>query len=630
MIQARSLSTSLATGADRWIMFLVLLGFFTFWLQGLGIFSLSSDESATAIMADMSDGGVHRQNQDSPHGPVYNLVMRAWRVAGGGQHEFLVRYPSLLIGLLLLSLIDRAARDLGLDTLGTFAAVLLAGLNPQITLHLREARPYAPMLASVALAAVIALRFERLRAAPWVAAAASLLALLAHYFNIPFIGALGLWGALTLKDRARRSWIISQGIAWAFFAVWLPLMGRAFLNPQSLSTGKTWSFLLPPWETLSWLAMVGAQGYRDYVNTWLAATAALLLVGGWLVGSLYNRRRQRWFLLLMGALPVTLYALLAWVRPVFHPKYVIPWLLFMSLALGQFVSRRHWLGGILCAALLTLMAAPTLRTVQQPYDPGVSSTADLSTVPLELGRELLGLAGPHDVFGAGTPDPMHCYYLQHRFDRSLDCVLLPQYPTQTTTELTDRVNNLLAQHDVLWYLDYYNSAWDPQHTADQVFNQSTLGLGEEEIAGRKLRLYASSATVVRQQQTVGARFDDVAELDGIWLVRAHALHTVLVWHSSADRPAVDAKVFVHLVDQNGEMVSQQDGIPVNWSRPFETWRLGEQLLDVYVLPLPPGADINAISFRIGLYALSTSQRLPAYSAEGQRLPDDAASVPLTR
>jgi len=347
------------------------------------------------------------------------------------------------------------------------------------------------------------------------------------------------------------------------------------------------------------------------------------------VGIFYSRGRQRWFLLLLGALPVILYALLAWVRPVFHPKYMLPWLLFLSLGFGLFVSRRHRLGGLLCVGLLALMALPTLRTVQQPYDPGVTSTADLSTTPLAFGRELLNLAGPRDVFGSGTPDPMHCYYLQHRFERSLDCVLLPDYPTQTASELTNQVNGLLAEHDVLWYLDYYNPAWDPQHVADTVFNQSALSLGDEDLAGQKLRLYTSSATILHQQQTVAARFGNVAELEGIWLVRAHALHLALVWRALADHPAVNAKVFVHLVDPNDVIVSQQDGVPVNWTRPFETWQLDEQILDVYSLPLPTGTDLNTVTLRIGLYDPSTGQRLAAYDVEGQRLPDDATSLSLS-
>jgi len=273
---------------------------------------------------------------------------------------------------------------------------------------------------------------------------------------------------------------------------------------------------------------------------------------------------------------------------------------------------------------------PTLRTVQQPYDPGVTSTADLSPLPIAFGRELLNLAGPQDVFGAGTPDPAHCYYLQHRFERSLDCVLLPQYPTQTANELTGQVNSLLAEHDVLWYLDYYNPAWDPQRLADKVCNQSAVSLGEEELAGQKLRLYASSATILHQQQTVAARFGDAVELEGVWLIRAHALHLTLVWRALADHPAVKAKVFVHLVDPSGGMVSQQDGVPVNWSRPFETWQVGEQILDVYVLPLPPGTDLNAVTLRIGLYDPATGQRLPAYNAAGQLLPDDATSLALSQ
>ena len=134
--------------AGYWLLLVGLFVFFGLWLHDLGRVALSSDEAATALMADMRLGGIHRQNQDSPHLPAYNLTMRAWQVAAGPLHEFLTRYPSVLMGMLLLGLVYRGGRALGLGGLGASAAALLVGFNPQITLHVREARPYALMLLS--------------------------------------------------------------------------------------------------------------------------------------------------------------------------------------------------------------------------------------------------------------------------------------------------------------------------------------------------------------------------------------------------------------------------------------------------------------------------------------------------
>ena len=612
---------------------LLCLGFFALWNWNLGYPSLSGDESFVAILTAEPTGEIMRRlNSDEPHPPVYYLIMRAWHLLVGSRPEFLMRYPSLLIGMLLLSLTYRLGRDLGLGWPVALVVALWLGFNPHVTVHVREARMYGPMIASLAFAVLIGLRFERLshKAAIGIASAASLLALLTHYFNVLFVAALGLWGVLALGGGERRRWLLSQAVAWALLAVWLPFMGQGFFNPSSLSQGKTWSFTLPPWDTLARLVRVGAFGYRDIPASWLAIVGSAFLTGGWLAGSLLGRGRRRWLLLLSVAVPLVTCAVLGWFKPLFHPKYTLPWLLFAALALGRLIAHRPWLGGGVGVTLLALMMLPTWRTVRVPYDPGLAMSRDnwLSPIPRQLGQYLVEHTGPTDVFGMGTPDAAHCYYADHYFQRSLGCALIPAYPTQPLDELEIQIDELLAEHAVLWYLDFYNPHWDPDQVADEALARCALSLGTEEAADRRLRLYASSETVLRHQQAIGARFGEVAELEGVWLMQGSDLHLVLVWRSLADRPQVMAKVFLHLVKETGQLVAQDDSIPVWWTRPLETWHLDEQLLDAHTLSLPADARLAGWSLRIGLYDPDTLVRLPAYDRIGTRLPDDAVSVAL--
>ncbi len=608
-------------------------GFFAFWNWDLGYPSLSGDESFVAIMVEQPVSYLfQRLNYDEPHPPAYYLIRRSWRLLIGGHYEFVDRYPSLLIGMVLLSLTYRLGRDLGLKPWGAVAAAIAVGLNPEITVHLREARMYGPMLTTLTAAALVAWRFERLprRAGIPIAAGLSLLALLTHYFNGFFVATLGLWGVLSLSGAARRRWIISQAITWGLFAAWLPLFGRGFFNPTSLTQGKTWSFTLPPWDTLARLVTVGTFGYRDIPAVWLVIPGGVLLAGGWLAGSLLAPRRQSILLILIVAVPLLTYALVGWIKPLFHPKYMLPWLIFAALALGFLLTRRPRLGTGVWAALLAVMILPTWRTVRRPYDPGLSMSRDdwLFPTPREMSHEMIALAGPNDVFGMGTPDATHCYYSEYYFDRSLGCALLPEYPTQPTSDAETQVSLLLAQHEVLWYLDFYNPAWDPQRVADTALNQRALSLGNEELAGRRLRLYTAADTVLQHERPVGARFGEVADLEGFWAVRGRGLHLVLIWRALADHPSVNAKVFVHLLDADGQLIAQDDSVPVGWTRPLGTWQLGERLLDAHALLLPEDTPTAGWSFRVGLYDPETSDRLPAYDPAGNRLPDDYTLVSL--
>lgn len=612
---------------------IVLLAFFAFWLWDLGYPSLSGDESFVATLASKPLNEIfQRLNTDEPHPPIYYVLMHGWSIIAGVRPEFIVRFPSLLFGLLLLSLTYRLGRDLGLSSYLALLPVLLIGALPQALVHIREARMYGPMLVGIAFLTLAAVRFERLpgRVGLLFATGTAVLALLTHYFSVLFVATIGVWGALSLRKELRQRWVISQGAAWVLFVIWLPLFGQGFLNPSSLTQGKTWSFTLAPWEAFARIVKTAVFGYRDSADVGWLVLGGVLLIGGALLGALYYSKPKRGLLLACITLPLLAYVLLGWVKPIFHPKYVLPWLLFAALALGGLVASRRWLGSMVCIGLLALMIVPMYRTVRKPYDPALTMSGNewLDPAPRELSRMMQRVLGPTDVFGIGTPDAAHCYYSQSFFDRDLGCELIPRYPNQPSAELGLQLDELLRRHKVLWYLGFYNPAWDPQHVAESTFVQQAVDLGEENLAGRQLELYASPATIQHNLFPIAATFDDKARLNGMWLTTGRDVHVALGWEALVDQPALDAKVFVHLINSDGQIIAQQDGIPVHWTRPFATWRQNEVLLDAYTLSLPEGIDVNQTSLRIGLYHPDTGARVPVFVRSGERLPDDAVVIPV--
>lgn len=99
------------------------------------------------------------------------------------------------------------------------------------------------------------------------------------------------------------------------------------------------------------------------------------------------------------------------------------------------------------------------------------------------------------------------------------------------------------------------------------------------------------------------------------------LPLVLYWRA-VSKPTEDAKVFVHLYDQIGEIVTQEDHRPYYGTRPTYTWLPGEVLDDPYTLALPAGLPPGRYTLAVGMYDPITGARLPVAADEDHELSDD--------
>jgi hypothetical protein len=86
------------------------------------------------------------------------------------------------------------------------------------------------------------------------------------------------------------------------------------------------------------------------------------------------------------------------------------------------------------------------------------------------------------------------------------------------------------------------------------------------------------------------------------------LGLVLVW-TSAEVPAANYSVFVHLVDRAGNTVAQSDSWPACGQAPTSAWRPGEYVFDPHVLTLPADLTGGEYLLRVGMYDAATGRRL---------------------
>ena len=115
--------------------------------------------------------------------------------------------------------------------------------------------------------------------------------------------------------------------------------------------------------------------------------------------------------------------------------------------------------------------------------------------------------------------------------------------------------------------------------------------------------------------------------DGITLHRADLSgDTLLLGWRTAAPIATDASIFVHVLDSNGNLLAQADGVPFNGLYPLSNWLPGQFIEDTRQLTLP--AETTTLA--IGIYDPATAQRLPATDTGGKQLPNDSFIFTVTQ
>ncbi len=101
---------------------------------------------------------------------------------------------------------------------------------------------------------------------------------------------------------------------------------------------------------------------------------------------------------------------------------------------------------------------------------------------------------------------------------------------------------------------------------------------------------------------------------------ANQVSVSLYWTALADRPTIDATIFVHAADAHDDIVAQDDQKPWQGQYPTFIWDAGEIVLTEHTLLLP---ELDAMHLFVGMYTQADLVRLAATS-QGERLPDDRA------
>ncbi|MGH2523516.1 MAG: hypothetical protein ACRDH2_13510, partial [Anaerolineales bacterium] len=125
-------------------------------------------------------------------------------------------------------------------------------------------------------------------------------------------------------------------------------------------------------------------------------------------------------------------------------------------------------------------------------------------------------------------------------------------------------------------------------------------------------------------QRVDYRFGEGLRLTGYEIKPvqpwARSAQVVLRWEALADSHE-DYTVFVHLRDTPTTAYAQGDGPPQHGWYPTSLWQKGEAVLDEHTLPNFPEGTTPPLALYVGVINIASGQRLPAFDASGQPIPN---------
>ncbi len=151
---------------------------------------------------------------------------------------------------------------------------------------------------------------------------------------------------------------------------------------------------------------------------------------------------------------------------------------------------------------------------------------------------------------------------------------------------------------------------------DHPVDQNSVRIGPVKVGGAPPDILLSPTEVVPQNLlAIEMGKPPIILWHGYNITPANeALQLTFYWESLAQTP-INWTTFVHLRNEQGEIVAQKDGPTGSGLYPTSLWDVGDIITDRVILPRPPELKAGKYTLAIGLYQLETGQRLMIPASE---------------
>jgi mannosyltransferase len=167
---------------------------------------------------------------------------------------------------------------------------------------------------------------------------------------------------------------------------------------------------------------------------------------------------------------------------------------------------------------------------------------------------------------------------------------------------------------------------DPERFVERYLGSFSFKAIDEWNGSIRLAQYAQRGTMqgmVRVNRS--SKFGDEIWLQAFGLPGSPAepgrVFPVFLQWSAPQKPTANYKVFVHLLDSNGRIVSQRDSEPLDGFKPTSSWFPNQPVEDSIGLLVPPHTPLGEYTVEAGLYRPEDGTRLLINKGYSEGSPD---------
>ena len=180
------------------------------------------------------------------------------------------------------------------------------------------------------------------------------------------------------------------------------------------------------------------------------------------------------------------------------------------------------------------------------------------------------------------------------------------------------------QPGLAWFITWFPPTSDDNWQERDLW-QSAWFVGETQLQDERALLF-DLTPIEAASQTGGWQFGAIDLVAYDITHDADGVRVALTW-SQREPVEQDYPWFVHLLDETGQIIQQQDRLPQGGYAPTSTWQADEQIHDYLFFPIE---NMNATGWqiRIGYIDLTTGERLPVTNEAGEPIVEGFVLLPV--